>query len=426
MPEDDKEKEEATEIKEDEALVDATDAATVPLPDEWWRHSAFVIKGDPQTVCGSPPPEEMGDLYAILKDLLPALRSEGELKLKGRVLRGLTEWIPGVDSVSDLIPETWLPPLPPAITTLMKVYQDEEGDEPGGGGHLNMMVDLSGSMSSGIGVTSSGTNCNVITAAMCLCMIMINGCESGGHTFAINAFGSGGGNTTLWQIPNPNGDSFISELNQYTRMIWGENPAQRKDYRGAVASMNNQASTGKRSGLWGGMGGTQSGAGMARLYYMMKEQFKSSEIRVAPAIFLSDMLPYDLDIPSNAYEMQGSFPIIKGDVIDENGKENTSDYGFWYWAKKYHDDFGPVICIQLVPKGDSSYITEAYKERLRQGFVQYIGDGDKGYAKCFDSQIVYMSPTGGNLRQVAKEVQNFIANMSGEGDIECGGKGVTF
>ena len=28
-------------------------------------------------------------------------------------------------------------------------------------------------------------------------------------------------------------------------MIWGENPAQRKDYRGAVASMNNQASTGK-------------------------------------------------------------------------------------------------------------------------------------------------------------------------------------
>ena len=36
---------------------------------------------------------------------------------------------PGVDSVSDLIPETWLPPLPPAITTLMKVYQDEEGDE---------------------------------------------------------------------------------------------------------------------------------------------------------------------------------------------------------------------------------------------------------------------------------------------------------
>ena len=48
---------------------------------------------------------------------------------------------------------------------------------------------------------------------------------------------------------------------------------------------------------------------------------------------------------------------------------STSDYGFWYWAKRYHDDFGPVICIQLVvPKGDSSYITEAYKERLRQRF----------------------------------------------------------
>ena len=90
MPEDEKEK---VEIKEDEALVDATDAAAMSVPDEWWRHSAFVIKGEPETVCGSAPPEEMGDLYAILKDLLPALRSEGELKLRGRVLRGLTEWI---------------------------------------------------------------------------------------------------------------------------------------------------------------------------------------------------------------------------------------------------------------------------------------------------------------------------------------------
>ena len=41
--------------------------------------------------------------------------------------------------------------------------------------------------------------------------------------------------------------------------------------------MNNQASTGK-SGLWGGMGGTQSGAGIARLYYMMKDQVKSSKL----------------------------------------------------------------------------------------------------------------------------------------------------
>ena len=43
--------------------------------------------------------------------------------------------------------------------------------------------------------------------------------------------------------------------------------------------MNNQASTGEMSNLWGGMSGTRSGAGMARLYYMMKDQFKSSEIR---------------------------------------------------------------------------------------------------------------------------------------------------
>jgi hypothetical protein len=359
--------------------------------------------------------------------LLPALRSEGEIRLKGRVLRGLTEWIPGVDPLGDLIPETWLPPLPPAITTLMKVYEDEEGDEPGGGGHLNIMVDLSGSMTSPIGRTSSGMSTNVITAAMCLSMIMINGCEAGGHTFAINAFGSNRGSNTLWSIPNPHNDNYISELNNYTRMIWGENPAQRKDYRGAIASMNADASSGiSNQSLWGSMGGTQSGAGMARLYYMMKDQFKSSEIRVAPAIFISDMLPYDLDIPS--YTMQGDFPIINTQDINENGEFNTRDYGFWYWAKKYHDDFGPVICIQLVPgsDNDADSITPQYRKRLEQGFVQYVGDNNSNYKHCFFSSIVYMSPTGGNLRKVAKLVQNFIANMSGEGEILCGGKGVTF
>ena len=434
MPEDEKEKEKI-EIKEDEALIDATDAAAMAVPDEWWRHSAFVIKDEPETVCGSAPPEEMGDLYAILKDLLPALRSEGELKLRGRVLRGLTEWIPGVDSVSDLMPETWLPPLPPAITTLMKVYVDEKGDEPGGGGHLNMMVDLSGSMDAHIGNTSSGTYCNVITAAMCMCMIMINGCQAGGHTFAINGFGNGRGSRTLWEIPNPEGDSFISQINDVTRMIWGVDSSQRKNYQGAIASMNNQASTGEMSNLWGGMGGTRSGAGMARLYYMMKDQFKSSEIRVAPAIFLSDMLPSDLDVPADAYEMQGNFPVIKKEVIDKYGKDDTRQYGFWYWAKKYHDDFGPVICVQLIPERYKDQLSPQYVERLRQGFVQYVGGGEKGYAKCLCSTedyadplrpYVYMSPTGGNLRKVAKEVQNFIANMSGEGDVECGGKGVTF
>ena len=114
----------------------------------------------------------------------------------------------------------------------MKVYVDEKGDEPGGGGHLNMMVDLSGSMSHGIGTTSSGTYCNIITAAMCLCMIMINGCEAGGHTFAINGFGSSYGSRTLWEIPNPEGDSFISQINGSTRMIWGVDSSQRKIIEG--------------------------------------------------------------------------------------------------------------------------------------------------------------------------------------------------
>ena len=92
-------------------------------------------------------------------------------------------------------------PLPPAITTLMKVYVDDKGDEPGGGGHLNMMVDLSGSMTQNIGMTSSGTSCNVITASMCLAMILINGCEAGGHTFTLNGFGSSYGSKTLWELP---------------------------------------------------------------------------------------------------------------------------------------------------------------------------------------------------------------------------------
>jgi len=122
-------------------------------------------------------------------------------------------------------------------------------------------------------------------------------------------------------------------------------------------------------------------------------------------------------------------------VIDRKGAEDTQQYGFWYWAKKYHDDFGPVICVQLVPDAYQNYITPQYTERLRQGFIQYVGGGDKGYGKCLCSTedyatsstpYIFMSPTGGNLREVAKEVSNYIANMSGEGDVQCGGKGVTF
>ena len=88
MPEDDKEKEDI-EIKEDEAL--ATDAATVPLPDEWWRHSAFVIKGDPQTVCVHLRPKKWAT-FTLFSKICFLLYARRRLKLKGRVLRGLTEW----------------------------------------------------------------------------------------------------------------------------------------------------------------------------------------------------------------------------------------------------------------------------------------------------------------------------------------------
>ena len=86
--------------------------------------------------CKDADPPKPPSIYDTLKDILPALREEGELRLQGRRFSGMTEWIPGVDPVGDLIEDTWLPPLPPAITTKMRTYEDVEGDEPGGGGHL--------------------------------------------------------------------------------------------------------------------------------------------------------------------------------------------------------------------------------------------------------------------------------------------------
>ena len=129
MPEDDKEKEEATEIKEDEALVDATDAATVPLPDSGGDMVRLLSRATLKQFVVHLRLKKWATFTLFSKICFLLYAPKEKLKLKGRVLRGLTEWFPGVDSVSDLIPETWLPPLPPAITTLMKVYQDEEGDE---------------------------------------------------------------------------------------------------------------------------------------------------------------------------------------------------------------------------------------------------------------------------------------------------------
>ena len=115
----------------------------------WWRESAFVIQGESDSNTRSDPPPALPNLFDTLKDITPALREEGELTLLGRTFTGFTEWIPGIDPVGELIEDTWLPPLPPAVTTRMRTFEDEEGDLPGGGGHLNMIVDLSGSMRCG-------------------------------------------------------------------------------------------------------------------------------------------------------------------------------------------------------------------------------------------------------------------------------------
>ena len=96
-------------------------------------------------------------------------------------------------------------------------------------------------------------------------------------------------------------------MNSATRLIWGENAQQRKDYEGAMASIASNATFLKL--LYGvSMGGTHSGAGMARMYYYMKERMKGTEIRTAPCIFLSDCYPGDLDVPENYYTLMNGDP----------------------------------------------------------------------------------------------------------------------
>ncbi len=109
----------------------------------WWRDFAFVKRGDKEIIIDTPRPPQLPDIFETLKDITPALREEGELTLLGRTFTGITEWIPGIDPVGELIEDTWLPPLPPSVTTRMRTFEDEEGELPGGGGHLNMVVDLS-------------------------------------------------------------------------------------------------------------------------------------------------------------------------------------------------------------------------------------------------------------------------------------------
>ena len=201
------------------------------------------------------------------------------------------------------------------------------------------------------------------------------------------------------------------------------------------------------------MSGTESGAGMARMYNYMDVTMKGTEIRTAPLIFLSDMWPPDIRVPDEALTFDASnMPIIDGDkleklAVDENGNPHpsaTGSEGFWYWAKQYHDKFGPVILIQLLSGKSEKEIEDQlptnYRTTLKMAFPQYIGRGkpsteygSSGPYKvgvtqpgCFMSKNVFWDAQGGNLRQVALLLNKFIKNMNGEGEICCGGKGINF
>ena len=174
---------------------------------------------------------------------------------------------------------------------------------------------------------------------------------------------------------------------------------------------------------------------MARMYHYMKEMMKGTEITSAPCIFLSDCLPYDLTIQSKFYDLiDGNVdrPVLKTMKMEKEGKASYDSTGFWYWAKKYSQEFGPVILIQMIDqKNYKKKITEqnpGYLSLIQAGFVQFIGEGrpPNEYEKCFMSEPVFMSATGGNLVKVAGRMNEFIKNMNGEGEICCGGKGISF
>ncbi len=123
-------------------------------------------------------------------------------------------------------------------------------------------------------------------------------------------------------------------------------------------------------------------------------------------------------------------PKLDTKKMSENGKENPQSSGFWYWAKKYSQEFGPVILIQMLNTYGYERVQESpgYLPRLSAAFVQYIGEGYPAdeYEKCFLSLEIIMNKQGGNLIDVALRLNEFIKNMNGEGEICCGGKGISF
>ena len=400
------------------------------MDEVWWQASPFVWEEEELVEVSLNPPE-VDPIDTMMDDLLPRIRFEGEMLETDLAPSGMTEWIPGVDPVSELIEESILPPLPPAVTTLMKSYERGEETLPSGSGHVNIMVDLSGSMWSAIGNDSAGNPQTVATAAQALTRIMVNACRQGGHSFAVFAFGDSGGD----QCVGPNRTRYGCS----TRQIWGSTLEEAKDYDGYIANLKLNPALG-----WGGVGDwacmscNDTGYAAERCYRYMEKEVGSQlpDVTAATTFFLTDAVWGDMWVAGlsdrNYYggtpsQRQLETRSVDIDTINRVGDGNKDGEGLWYWAKKYHDDFGPFVLFKINSEGQGS--EDEFKRQgdaYRKAYREYVG-GIKGYETCVFQGIVTMDATGGTLATVAKEMVKFINDLGGQNDIPlCGGKGVSF
>lgn len=426
----------------------------------WWQESPFVWVEEEMADEALEPPK-VDPVDTLVDDLLPAIRFQGDIMETDLSPTGLTEWIPGVDPVSELIEESMLPPLPPAVTTLMRSYQRGEDMLPKGSGHVNIMIDLSGSMWSPAGEDSEGNEHNVASVAQALTRIMVNACRAGKHSFAVFTFGTSGGDG----YSNP---SSGRRLGSATRQIWGSTIAEATDYDGFIATMKlnpAMSRSGYGVGDWSSMSGNDTGYAAERVYRYMEYDVGSQlpDVSAATCFFITDAVWGDMWIAGGMKRQDGSWGskwgksygrtppqdevangVIDTEEIERLGDGDADGNGLWYWAKKYHDNFGPFVLFKInspsQARSQDFSITDQYgrlvknpdHEFTRQGkmyervFREYVG-GKKGYEKCVFQGLVKLDIDGGTLPAVAKSLVAFINDLGG-GNVEplCGGKGVTF
>lgn len=355
------------------------------------------------------PAPEIDALDTLIKDLLPRIRNDGEQLETDLAPAGMAEWIPGIDPVGDLIEESILPPLPPAVTTLMRTYVRGTENIPSGSGHVNIIIDLSGSMDANVGTDSSGQQHTVATCAQALTRIAVNACRQGNHSFAVFAFGSSGGDGASGRVEG-----------RASRQIWGTTLEEAKDYDGYLATL--KANGSGMQGVWNCMGGTQSGYGAKRLYDYMQYDVGSQipDITAATAFFITDAEWSDISVPGLSSDGSGD---VNTQSID-NGDGDGGSTGFWHYAKLYHDNYGPFVLFKINAGVSPAGLLTAY----RKAYSQYVSGGRPNYKKCVFADSVVIDSTGGNLGEVANRMVTFITDISGgnASDCQCGGKGVTF